>query len=107
MFFPYLTVWRGKSPLLLKWPLIGAELALFKGVICERAVISKAVLAPLNSSVAPVISKLTLHVVQFGPNNWVGLALKNWCQKQPHFNEGKFKFMSILSLYNLLTFSSL
>lgn len=35
-----------------------------------------AVLAPLNSKVAPVFSKLTLHMVQFGPYNWVNLIQK-------------------------------
>ena len=48
---------------------IGAELAIFKGVICERAEISGAILAPLNSNVAPVFSKLALLMVQFGPYN--------------------------------------
>ena len=44
---------------------IGADLAIFKGVICKRAEILGAVLAPLNSDVAPVFSKLALHMVQF------------------------------------------
>ena len=44
-------------------------LAIFKGVVCERAEILGAFLAPLNSNVAPVFSKLVLHVVQFGPYN--------------------------------------
>ena len=49
----------------------GAELAIFKGVICERAEILGAFLAALNSNVAPVFSKLALHMVQFSPYNWV------------------------------------
>ena len=41
-----------------------------------RAEILGAVLAPLNSNVAPEFSKLALHMVQFGPYNWVELAQK-------------------------------
>ena len=80
MYFHYLTVSGGnrpgekKSPLLLKWLHIGAKLAIFKGVICDKAKILGAVLAPLNSKVAPAFSKLTLHMVQFGPYNWVDLT---------------------------------
>ena len=48
---------------------IGAELALFKGVTCERVKILGAVLAPANSNVTPVFSKLALHMVQFGSHN--------------------------------------
>ena len=59
-----------------KETLIGAELAIFKGVICERAEIFGAVLAPLNSNVASVFFKLALHMVQFRPYNWVDLAQK-------------------------------
>ena len=55
---------------------IGAELALFKGAICERAEISGAVLAPINFKVAPVFFKFTLHMVQFGPYNGVNSAPK-------------------------------
>ena len=55
---------------------IGAELALFKGVTCERVKILGAVLAPLNSNVTPVFSKLALHMVQFGSHNKVDLAQK-------------------------------
>ena len=40
---------RGKSPPLLNWLHIGAELAIFKGVICGKAEILGAVLAPVNS----------------------------------------------------------
>lgn len=67
---------RGKSPLLLNWTHIGAESALFKGAICERAEILGAVLAPINFKVAPVVFKFTLHVVQFGPYNGVDSAPK-------------------------------
>ena len=42
-----------------------------------------AVLAPLNSKVAPVFSKLTLHMVQFGPYNWVNLAPKMGAKNSP------------------------
>ena len=55
---------------------IGAELALFKGAICERAEILGAVLAPINFKVAPVVFKSTLHMVQFGPYNGVDSAPK-------------------------------
>ena len=55
---------------------IGAELALFKGAIGERAEISGAVLAPINFKVAPVFFKFTLHMVQFGPYNGVNSAPK-------------------------------
>ena len=55
---------------------IGAELALFKGAICERAEILGAVLAPINFKVAPVFFKSTLHMVQFGPYNGVDSAPK-------------------------------
>ena len=55
---------------------IGAELALFKGAICERAEILGAVLAPINFKVAPVFFKFTLLVVQFGPYNGVDSAPK-------------------------------
>ena len=67
---------RGKSPLLLNWTHIGAESALFKGAICERAEILGAVLAPINFKVAPAVFKFTLHVVQFGPYNGVDSAPK-------------------------------
>ena len=67
---------RGKSPLLLNWTHIGAESALFKGAICERAEILGAVLAPINFKVAPVFFKSTLHMVQFGPYNGVDSAPK-------------------------------
>ena len=60
----------------MKWPPIGAELAIFKGVICERAEILGAISAPLNSNVAQVFSKLAFHMVQFGPYDWVDLAQK-------------------------------
>ena len=69
-------MYRGKSPLLLNWTHIGAELALFKGAICERAKILGAVLASINFKVAPVVFKFTLHVVQFGPYNGVDSAPK-------------------------------
>ena len=49
---------------------IWAELAILGGSFV-RAEILGAVLAPLNSNVAPVFSKLALHMVQFGPYNWV------------------------------------
>ena len=70
---------------------IGAELATFKGVICGRAEILGAVLAPLNSNEGPVFSKLAFHMVQFGPYNWVDLpqklvpktALFQWGQIDP------------------------
>ena len=55
---------------------IGAELALFKGAICERAEISGAVLAPMNFKVAPVFFKFILHMVQFGTYNGVNSAPK-------------------------------
>ena len=42
-----------------------------------------AVVAPLNSKVAPVFSKLTLHMVQFGPYNWVNLAPKMGAKNSP------------------------
>ena len=67
---------RGKSPLLLNWAHIGAESALFKGAICERAEILGAVLAPINFKVAPVFFKFALLVVQFGPYNGVDSAPK-------------------------------
>ena len=67
---------RGKSPLLLNWTHIGAESALFKGAICERAEILGAVLAPINFKVAPVFFKFALHVVQCGPYNGVDSAPK-------------------------------
>ena len=67
---------RGKSPLLLNWTHFGAELALFKGAIYERAKILGAVLASINFKVAPVVFKFTLHVVQFGPYNGVDSAPK-------------------------------
>ena len=47
-----------------------------KGAICERAEILGAVLAPLNFKVAPIFFKFTLHMVQFGPYNWVDSAPK-------------------------------
>ena len=74
--FVWKSVCRGKSPLLLNWTHFGAELALFKGAIYERAKILGAVLASLNFKVAPVVFKFTLHVVQFGPYNGVDSAPK-------------------------------
>ena len=53
---------------------IGAELAIFKGVICETAEILGAFLALLNSNVALVFSKLALHF----SCNWVNLAQINF-----------------------------
>ena len=53
VYFHYLTV-RGKISMERKEPStsevahIGAELAIFKGVICERAEISGAILAPFK-----------------------------------------------------------
>ena len=90
VYFHYLTV-RGKISMERKEPYtsevahIGAELALFKGAICERAEILGAVLAPINFKVAPVFFKFTLHMVQFGPYNGVDSAPK-LVPKQPHFN---------------------
>ena len=81
VYFHYLNV-RGKISMERKEPStsevahIGAELALFKGAICERAEISGAVLAPINFKVAPVFFKFTLHMVQFGPYNGVNSAPK-------------------------------
>ena len=51
-------------------------MVIFKEVIYERPEILEAVLAPINSKVAPLFSKLTLHMVQFSPYNWVDLAPK-------------------------------
>ena len=81
VYFHYLNV-RGKISMERKEPStsevahIGAELALFKGAICERAEILGAVLAPINFKVAPVFFKFTLHMVQFGPYNGVNSAPK-------------------------------
>ena len=64
---------------------IGAELALFKGAICERAEIL-GLFWPL------LISKWPLYFSNL-PFTWSTLAPttgsiqpQNWCQKQPHFN---------------------
>ena len=83
VYFHYLNV-RGKISMERKEPStsevahIGAELAIFKGVICETAEILGAFLALLNSNVALVFSKLALHKVKFGPCNWVNLAQINF-----------------------------
>ena len=81
MYFHYLTL-RGKisidrkEPSTLEVAHIGAELAIFKGAICERAEILGAVLAPINFKVAPVFFKFALHVAQCGPYNGVDSAPK-------------------------------
>ena len=81
VYFHHFTV-RGKISIERKEPStsevahIEAELAPFKGAICERAEILGAVLAPINFKVAPVFFKFALHVVQCGPYNGVDSAPK-------------------------------
>ena len=58
-------------------------MVIFKEVIYERPEILEAVLAPINSKVAPLFSKLTLHMVQFSPYNWVDLAPKISAKSSP------------------------
>ena len=90
VYFHYLTV-RGKISMERKEPStfevvhIGAELTLFKGAICERAEILRAVLAPINFKVAPVFSNSPFTWSNLAPTTG-SIQPQNWCQKQPHFN---------------------
>ena len=49
-----------------------------------------AVLAASNSKVALILSKLTLHMVQLDPCNWVGLTPKIGEKNKPFFTSDTF-----------------